>query len=304
MPYKDLEKRKIYHREYYKEYMKDQGAIYRDSAETKRKADVKDWKSDLLLDYKLRRVQKKYGREGLIAFERDMFMCTICGEYDFRVLEMHELCKPFNTASNLRTLCSNCHARITFHSGSQDKGVLNSLLDSDYYDAHFMRITQYYGNYANCYSRKYGAVIVNRDEYNIPYIVSMGRNGPPIGFPHCNERNPNHEEVCPRKLNPDYKSGANLDFCPAAHAERNAIMFAAREGRSGVDKSTLYGNFNLPCKDCAIAIIQAGIKEVVLIGDSEYSDTGVQTKRLFDLTEVKFRVINEESIKEKAFQIK
>ena len=236
MPYKDLETRKLYHREYYREYMKHQGSIYRENSEKVRSEKVAEWKRDLVLEYKFRRVQKVYGIEGLRAFERDGFSCAVCGEWDFRVLEMHEFCKPFKTASNLMTVCSNCHAKITFHNGENGKDFLR---DETALDSHFMRVATYYGKYANCFSRKLGAVLVKEDS-GILRVIGLGRNGPAIGVPHCNLRNPNGEEKCPRKLR-DYKSGEGLEICPAVHAEANAIIFA-----SNTEGSTLYGNFGLP----------------------------------------------------------
>jgi deoxycytidylate deaminase len=297
MPYKDLEKRKLYHRDYFREYMKNQGRVYREVAEKKRTIQHKQFKEDLILDYKLRRIQKRYGIEGLKAFERDLFSCSVCGEWDFRVLEVHELFKPFNTASNLRILCSNCHARVTFHSGEN-----GNVFTQAEWDSHFMRVAEYYGRDSACFSRKYGVVIIKYDDLGVPYIVSLGRNGPPIGFPHCNTRNPNNEEVCPRKLDSSYKSGENLEICPAGHAERNAIMFAAREGRI-TNEGILYGNFNLPCKECTIAIIQAGIKEVVLLGKEEYQTRGIKSMDLFNQTGVSIRVVEEEKIKENTFKV-
>ena len=46
-----------------------------------------------------------------------------------------------------------------------------------------------------------------------------------------------------------------------AHAERNAIYNAARIGVSTLG-CRMYCTCGIPCSDCAIAIIQAGIKEV------------------------------------------
>jgi dCMP deaminase len=55
------------------------------------------------------------------------------------------------------------------------------------------------------------------------------------------------------------------------HAERNAIYNAARAG-TGLEGCTLYAELT-PCMDCARAIVQAGIVEVVLNADrvKEYS---------------------------------
>ena len=118
---------------------------------------------------------------------------------------------------------------MTFHNGDYaGRGESEILKDENYLDSHFMRVAEYYGREANCFSRKYGAVLVCKDKYGILTIVSMGKNGPAIGVQHCNTRNPNNENECPRKLM-GYNSGEGLDFCPAVHAEANAIIFAARE---------------------------------------------------------------------------
>ena len=55
------------------------------------------------------------------------------------------------------------------------------------------------------------------------------------------------------------------------HAERNAIFNAARCG-TPLEGCTIYIVL-MPCMDCARAIVQAGIREVVISGDrmSEYS---------------------------------
>jgi len=293
MPYKDFEKRKQYHRDYYREYMKTKGRMYRDAANKKREDTVKRWKEDLLLDYKLRRIQKMYGREGLIAFERDGFSCSLCGNPDIIVLEMHEIVKPFVSASNLRTLCANCHTKITIASESN--------ITQDYWDSHFMRVATYYGRDANCFSRKIGAVIVKYDEYGIPYIVSYGRNGPPLGYPHCDTRNPNNEELCPRRLM-GYKSGEGVQYCPAVHAEANAILFAAREGRS-TDGGIMYCSCPTPCKDCALKIIQSGIKEVVVTDLVEYQQDGISSMDLFNKCGVKVRILDEQKITNTAFKM-
>jgi dCMP deaminase len=47
------------------------------------------------------------------------------------------------------------------------------------------------------------------------------------------------------------------------HAERNAIFCAARHG-AALDGCRMYLNCFVPCTDCARAIIQVGIKEVIL----------------------------------------
>ena len=114
---------------------------------------------------------------------------------------------------------------------------------------------------SKCASRKIGAVIVKKDN-----ILSWGVNGSPSGIDLCQD--PNSE--CPR-YEFGYKSGGGLHLCPAQHAERNAILHAAKHGIS-TDGATLYCYCGLPCMECMKAIINSGIKRLVFMtkkGESE-----------------------------------
>ena len=124
-------------------------------------------------------------------------------------------------------------------------------------DEYYMAIAQLASLRSTCLSRKVGAVIVKDD-----YPISFGYNGPARGVIHCDEKG-----GCIRRSQPDYKSGAYLELCPASHAEQNAIAFAARHGIS-VEGATIYVN-TFPCKDCMNSIINSGIKKIVF--DAEYS---------------------------------
>lgn len=95
-------------------------------------------------------------------------------------------------------------------------------------------------------STKVGAIIVNTDNS----ILSTGFNGFPRGI----------DEV------PAERWERPIKYSYVEHAERNAIYDAARRGIS-VKGSRLYlaglGPPTLPCIDCAKAIIQSGIVEVI-----------------------------------------
>ena len=116
-----------------------------------------------------------------------------------------------------------------------------------------------------CLRRKYGAIIVKNDT-----IVSTGYNGPARGSTNC-------EEVgCIKEiLNLPHYSG--YDYCPAVHAEENAVINAARNGNSvidgtlylyGIDVKTNEPVAGMPCPRCKRVLINAGIKEVVTIDES------------------------------------
>ena len=54
------------------------------------------------------------------------------------------------------------------------------------------------------------------------------------------------------------------------HAERNAILIAAKQGLS-LDNSTMYLNW-YPCIECARSIIQCGISKLVCEKQPDYND--------------------------------
>lgn len=158
------------------------------------------------------------------------------------------------------------------------------------WDNYFMGVAKAVGENSRCLSRSIGAVLVKDKS-----IVSVGYNGPPRGVPHCWRRNPNFERVCPRQLQ-GYKSGEGLDLCIAGHAERNAILNAARHGIS-TKGATLVCHCGVPCKDCAIEIINAGIAEVVFVITKHrpvYYDE--LSKWLFENSDVILRGITYESM--------
>jgi dCMP deaminase len=101
-------------------------------------------------------------------------------------------------------------------------------------------------------STKVGACIVDQEHK----VVSIGYNGMPRGIP---------EESLP------WGKGEGLDskYLYVCHAEFNAIL-NTRNG-STLQGCTLYVTL-FPCNECAKAIIQTGIKEVVY-GDNKYEHT-------------------------------
>jgi len=118
------------------------------------------------------------------------------------------------------------------------------------WDQYFMNICDAVASKSPCLSRQIGAILVRDNS-----IVSTGYNGPARGYPHC-------EDECPRHAK-GYASGEGLLECPAAHAEGNCISNAARNGVSTLG-CTLYLNTVIPCKDCMITLVNAGIREVVV----------------------------------------
>jgi deoxycytidylate deaminase len=89
---------------------------------------------------------------------------------------------------------------------------------------------------------------------------------------------------CPRKIL-GYESGTHLELCPAQHAETNCIANAARMGTS-IKDSVLYMNCIIPCKNCFGALINSGIKEIV-VDDTKVYDKS--TQYLIDHSQIKIR---------------
>lgn len=125
------------------------------------------------------------------------------------------------------------------------------------WDKYFHNICNAVASKSPCLSRQIGAILV-RDKS----IVSTGYNGPARNYPHCKGEFIHCRNVCPRQAK-GYKSGEGLLECPAAHAEANCIANAARLGVQTVG-TTIYLNTLIPCKDCMILLVNAGISEIVV----------------------------------------
>jgi dCMP deaminase len=149
--------------------------------------------------------------------------------------------------------------------------VFDNLPSLDW-DLYALRIAKEVAQHSKCLSRSIGAVLV-RDKS----IMSTGFNGPPRGVPECWNRNPNYERKCPRQVQ-GYMSGEGLDLCIAGHAERNAIVNAARFGIE-TKGTSLVCYCGIPCKDCLIEVINAGIIEIVY---KKGSSTGVAGDDYYD----------------------
>ena len=150
------------------------------------------------------------------------------------------------------------------------------------WDDYYYKIAKVVGENSKCYSRKVGVIVV-RDKQ----IISTGYNGPASGVKHCEERNPNKEKECPRRLL-GYGSGEGLSICRAAHGETNSLIQAAKFGIS-TNGATMYCDCNIPCNECAKLIINAGISEIVINDLIEYEGNGYPSLEMFREAGVKVR---------------
>lgn len=138
------------------------------------------------------------------------------------------------------------------------------------WDEYFMGVALLAAERSKDPSTQVGACIVNDDNK----IVSTGYNGAPIGY--------NDDTIMSWE-----REGNFLDtkYAYVCHAELNAILNSPH----AVKNCRIYVAL-FPCNECAKAIIQSGIKEVIYMND-KYADTdGVKaSKKMLDACGVSYR---------------
>ena len=137
------------------------------------------------------------------------------------------------------------------------------------WDEYFMGIALLSAMRSKDDSTQVGACIVNSDNK----ILSLGYNGMTIG--------------CKDTDMPWKRQGAPLDtkYMFVCHAEFNAILNSGKDLKGAIIYTTLF-----PCNECAKAIIQSGISEIVYLSD-KYSGTDSDTaaKKMFDMVGITYR---------------
>ena len=136
------------------------------------------------------------------------------------------------------------------------------------WDEYFMGVAMLAARRSKDPNTQVGACIVSQD--NI--IISTGYNGLPNG--------------CSDDEYPWEREGEETKYPYVVHAELNAILNANGRDLRG---SRLYVA-HFPCNECAKAIIQAGVKEVLYLSD-KYADTSATraSKRMMDSAGVAYR---------------
>ncbi len=141
-------------------------------------------------------------------------------------------------------------------------------LDYISWDEYFMGVAILASKRSKDPNTQVGACIVSPDQI----ILSTGYNGFPAGcsdeeFPWCRE-------------------GAETKYPYVVHAELNAILNS--NGKSLQGASIYVALF--PCNECAKAIIQSGIKEVVYLSDKyAETDSTKASKRMLNAAGIKLR---------------
>ena len=141
------------------------------------------------------------------------------------------------------------------------------------WDEYFMGIAVLSAKRSKDPSTQVGACIVNKDNR----IISVGYNG----MPRCCS-----DDEFPWDKNDNPLDSKYLYVC---HAELNAILNCDRGNvRDCICYTTLF-----PCNECAKAIIQSGMSEVVYMEDKYAdSDSVIASKKMFDTAGVKYRLYN------------
>lgn len=121
------------------------------------------------------------------------------------------------------------------------------------WDEYFLEVANLVSKRATCIRRKVGAVLVKDKK-----ILATGYNGAPSGLRHCIDIGCLREKL-------KIPSGERHELCRGLHAEQNVLLQAALHGVSTKD-SMLYVT-NQPCIICAKMLINAGIKEIITLGD-------------------------------------
>lgn len=140
------------------------------------------------------------------------------------------------------------------------------------WDEYFMGIAKLSALRSKDPSTQVGACIVSKDNR----ILSIGYNGTPNGY--------DDSEF------PWDRDGNELEtkYFYVCHAELNAIL-NFRGHKKDFENAKIYVDL-FPCNECAKAIIQSGIKEVIYLSD-KYKDKNnfIAAKKMFNQCNVKYR---------------
>lgn len=116
---------------------------------------------------------------------------------------------------------------------------------------YFMRMSQLVASRSTCPRRAVGAVVVREHR-----VIATGYNGAPAGQPHCT----------------DVGCLIEQDHCVRTiHAELNALLQCSRYGiaTQGTD---IYCT-DMPCRHCARALIQSGIRQIFYLRTYDSPET-------------------------------
>lgn len=129
------------------------------------------------------------------------------------------------------------------------------------WDEYFLKMAYLVAERSTCLRHHVGAVIVKDN-----YVISTGYNGAAAGVKDCLELGCLRDQL-------GIASGTRHEICRAIHAEQNAIIQAALNGKT-TQGATIYCTHS-PCIICAKMIVNAKIKKFVTANyypDKSYED--------------------------------
>ena len=145
-------------------------------------------------------------------------------------------------------------------------------------DIRFMRLAREYSTWSKDPSTSVGAVAIAESN---EIVLSQGYNG------------------FPRKIKDDYRLYIKaLKYKYMAHAEANMIYNATHNGVS-LKNSTVYVYGLCVCNDCATALLQAGVKRIVMCdtkNDPRWNDSFELSKDKFNEARINISFIEMESL--------
>lgn len=138
------------------------------------------------------------------------------------------------------------------------------------WDEYFMGIAKLSAERSKDPNTQVGACIVDENHH----IISLGYNGAPMRYP---------DDLIPW----DKREGNQFEtkYVYSCHSELNAILNSPVSVRGMTLYVTLF-----PCHECAKAIVQAGIKNVIYESDKyEGTDSNIVSKRILDTCGIKYK---------------
>lgn len=149
---------------------------------------------------------------------------------------------------------------------NMDSDIMGHCLELDRkqysWDQYFIGMARYVATRSKDVSTRVGAVIVDSDNR----VRCTGYNGFPSGVMET----------------PDRTQDRAIRLTYSEHAERNAIYSAARSGVSTCG-CTIYVSGLYPCAECARAIIQSGIKNVVVVSTVDRPERWAESMKAAEL---------------------
>ena len=141
------------------------------------------------------------------------------------------------------------------------------------WDEYFMGLAHLSSKRSKDPSTQVGCCIVDTNNK----VVSIGYNGFPTG---CND------DTFPWDREGDF---CDTKYPYVVHAELNAIL----NSKLNLNNCIIYVSL-FPCNECAKAIIQSGIKEVIYSNDKYHDlDISKASRKMFDAAKIKYRKVND-----------